>query len=535
MEGYEPNNNDGSNGQGGEAYPQGTVDTLLEPVANDSHSSSEINSSDTLSGHKRTRPDLETDPPSPPQASLPVTPTAMPVATVPAAQAVRATTNQVPTQGMFAEAAAAPHLPHIPNAPGGRPFSSNTELLRASKRDTNWDTQYEALVKFADSYGHCNVRTGHNAEGGERDREDRAHINLYAWLALQRRHRKAGKLRNDREDKLQLLVDQGKLIWAGNDSKNEDEDLVQPPPLTPPSWNNYLGALLAFVEDHGHANVPPSHAAFVERRRSMDLGAWVKLQRTGKLTDLQKEKLTILADEGLFHWTAPVGDAGDVPSVSQTVLEEKWNDQFDAVKAYGEKYGHFNITDLGTVLTTSSGARFDMSLWVLCQRSRYMLRSLLPTRLKKLHEMIEKGMFAWMSPEDAETRAKERDKKMKEDDTLWNAWYNVLVWYGRHNGHCNLGAADTVSLPDESEAELGKWLDIQKRYLTKGKMQPDRAEKLRKLVDERKLPLDWISEYPQLNTQQSVLHTLLQSAEMTTSPTVASACPTEAVTETMEV
>lgn len=380
-----------------------------------------------------------------------------------------------------------------------RTNSGNLDAMRANKRDLNWDMQYEALVLFANTYGHCNVRSGYNA-----DTDDRTQINLYAWLALQRRHKKVGRLRKDREEKLQTLVDTGKLAWVGNDSKSEDEDLVQPPPPPPPPWGSYFGALLVFIEDYGHANVPSGHMSFIERRRSLDLGAWVRLQRqlmtNGKLVESHKDKLNMLAHNGLFNWTPSLEPIDNLP---ESVLEANWNLQFDAVNEYAIKHGHCNVTEPGTVLVTSFGTPFDLSLWVMCQRVRYKLRNLHQSRIERLVTLIEKGYFAWRSPDEARARAEERDKKHKEDDTLWNAWFNVLVWYGRHNGHCNLGATDTVSLPDESEAELGKWLDIQKRYLAKSKLKPDRAEKLRRLVDEQKLPLEWIAEYPQLSREKS--------------------------------
>ena len=390
-----------------------------------------------------------------------------------------------------------------PLGANGRPFSSTMETLRASKRDLNWDSQYDALVAFANAHGHCNIRSGYSADNQE---QDRSQINLYAWLALQRRHRKAGRLRKDREDKLEILVKQGKLTWSGNEAKTEEEDIVQPAPPPPPSWSSYFGALLAFVEDHGHAQVPLGHMYFVERRRDLDLGAWLKMQRQlasgGSMESSQKERLEVLVEGGLLSWTVPVNEVSDLP---ESVLDASWDLEYSAVCEYVQKHGNINVNEVGTVLTTSFGSRFDLSLWVHCQRFRYRLRVLKPLRLERLSELVRKGQFEWMSSEEAVVRAAEREKKRKEDDTLWNAWYNVLVWYGRHNGHCNLGATDTVSLPDESEAELGKWLDNQKKYLAKSKLQPDRAEKLRRLVGENKLPQEWIIEYPQL-AQVEVSH-----------------------------
>jgi len=75
--------------------------------------------------------------------------------------------------------------------------------------DEKWDIMLDALNRYASQYGHCNLSAGQ-----EYTIDDGSSVKLGAWLSQQRHHKKKGKLRADREAKLQLLVDEGKLFWG---------------------------------------------------------------------------------------------------------------------------------------------------------------------------------------------------------------------------------------------------------------------------------------------------------------------------------
>jgi len=75
--------------------------------------------------------------------------------------------------------------------------------------DEKWDIMLAALKRYADQFGHCNLSAGQ-----EYSVDDGSTVKLGAWLSQQRHHRKKGKLRADREARLQVLVDQGKLFWG---------------------------------------------------------------------------------------------------------------------------------------------------------------------------------------------------------------------------------------------------------------------------------------------------------------------------------
>ena len=72
---------------------------------------------------------------------------------------------------------------------------------------------YSALVKYGEEHGDCNVphHVGFNIGIGAESSESL--VRLGFWLGTQRKYRKNGKLKPEHERRLQILVDQGKLLW----------------------------------------------------------------------------------------------------------------------------------------------------------------------------------------------------------------------------------------------------------------------------------------------------------------------------------
>lgn len=418
--------------------------------------------------------------------------------------------------------------PIIPPPIHYQPYEQRSS--KASKRDQNWDAQFEALLAYANKHKHCNVRTGYSSN----NEEEKPNINLYAWLALQRRHKKQNKLRPDREKKLQSLVDAGLLSWSGSDplprhSSGDDEGeyihVLPPPP--PPSWDSHFHELLIYAEIHGHANVPTGYFVTVDKRKDIDLGIWLDEQRKlyGKKVGnfdatqaLHYQKLNLLVDEGRFAWQAP----RQLPIIPAHILDIKWSYRYEAMRSYINQDGNHHaclgdninaklvvpVPDVNAPPSSSSGTPiggpveiFDLGLWVLAQRKCYAAGSLDERRKNLLQALVDSNQFTWQSPEEAARLSAEDMKRQKEEEALWNAWYNALVWQGNHVGHCNLDSHGTITLPDGSEAELGKWLHIQRTHIKKGRLRLDRAKKIRKLYDEGKLDEEkwghiWTLTYP---------------------------------------
>ena len=70
---------------------------------------------------------------------------------------------------------------------------------------------------------------------------------LGLWLSNQRCGRRGTKgysLLPEREAQLQILVDEGKLVWDNN-------NIIE-------AWQNNYALLVAYGNEHGHCNVPQS-------------------------------------------------------------------------------------------------------------------------------------------------------------------------------------------------------------------------------------------------------------------------------------
>jgi hypothetical protein len=380
-------------------------------------------------------------------------------------------------------------------------YQFETRNSKASKRDQNWDLQFESLLAYANKHKHCNVRTGYTVND-----EDKPHVNLYAWLALQRRHKKQNKLRPDREKKLQTLVDAGLLSWAGSEpvpraGEEEEEYIHVLPPPPPPSWESHFHELLVYSELNGHANVPIGYLVTVDKRKDVDLGMWLDEQRKQNRQKQSDEslanisKLNILADEGRFSWTTPRA----TPVISPQVLDMKWSARYEALRNFIAQEGNHSIglsdnIKANLVVPIPDGSVgggsvevFDLGLWILAQRKCYAAGVLEERRKSLLQALVDANQFTWQSKEETARLSAEDAKRAMEEEALWNAWYNALVWQGNHVGHCNLDSHGTITLPDGSEAELGKWLHIQRVNIKKGRLRLDRAKKIKKLFDEGKL------------------------------------------------
>jgi hypothetical protein len=420
--------------------------------------------------------------------------------------------QQLPSQQQVVQSSVQQQQPPVQQQQQSYPTGSSAEadaleLSRqsASKRDQNWDSQFEALLAYSGKYNHCNVRPGYTV-----DIDEKVGVNLYAWLALQRRHKKHNKLRPDRLRKLQRLVDAAKLSWTAADSggKAEDDDeyvhVLPPPP--PPSWDCHYDALLIHAETHGTANVSVGRVVSLDGRTRIDLGGWLEDQRKAKirntLESLHLRRLDNLAREDKLAWHTPDPAAPSPPPVSEAVLDAQWQEKFEATKAYVTLHPQGCLGDEIDVrlrIEVPEGQRpsnpFDLFQWVRAQRMGHFYNTLKPYRRRLLQGLVDQHVFSWMSEQEASKRAQKELEKSREEAILWTAWYNALVWLGNNRGECNLNSHGTITLPDGSEAELGKWLHIQKKYIKKGTLQLERCVKLLQLMQEHKLDRGYWLKY----------------------------------------
>jgi hypothetical protein len=156
-------------------------------------------------------------------------------------------------------------------------------IIEAVHRE--WNDWYRDLLEYGSIHGHCNVPSTVELPGGRK---------LGWWLTNQRRNKKSGKLRPDRQEILQKLVDMGQLRWN-----------VDKPPIGESGrsgWEGWYDELIKYSTDNGHANVPVVY----ETPGGRKLGQWLnnqkRLKRLNKLLPEREALLSVLVADGSLIW-----------------------------------------------------------------------------------------------------------------------------------------------------------------------------------------------------------------------------------------
>jgi len=189
-----------------------------------------------------------------------------------------------------------------------------------SQTNMTWQKNYAALVEYGKENGHCNVpaRCEYSCDLPAVDSEGvRIHYTgkLGRWLHDQRQLFKGNtkkKLRADRAQLLQALVDQGLLLWdaASTHVSTEQDEVI---------WHKHFAALLEYCREFGTCNVPatatyectlppgiamPWTPLGMPVRYEGRLGKWLNTQRSSKkgngykLTPQRAQLLQDLVDQG---------------------------------------------------------------------------------------------------------------------------------------------------------------------------------------------------------------------------------------------
>ena len=151
--------------------------------------------------------------------------------------------------------------------------------------DTNWDRRFQLLKDLIDTQGHTNIPI--NLQVGNE--------NLGMWVRRQRQNKSDGKLRSDREVRLNDLPG---WSWVNSD----------------PSWDRNFQLLENYVELFGHARVPDNY-----KINELALGKWVGKQRQKfKNGDLSKERIEELESLPGWTWNAKLSRTKVVPNADLT-------------------------------------------------------------------------------------------------------------------------------------------------------------------------------------------------------------------------
>jgi hypothetical protein len=287
--------------------------------------------------------------------------------------------------------------------------------------DKKWKMQYEQLVKFKQTNGHCMVPPRYD--------QDKS---LGFWVSTQRKCHTKNKIRIDRK----RILDEIGFTWkADDDGAFKPDDKI---------WHHQYEKLVEFKQLNGHCRVPSKY------EQDMALGQWVGSQRTGHANGVMLSIRKDLLDEIGFAWKG----AGRYHNNNKI-----WHHQYEKLVEFKRTNGH-------CVVPQKYEQDKSLGTWVSAQRMFHTNNIIRQDR----KDLLDEIGFAWKAES---ARYKNHGYK------LWHQQYEKLVEFKRKHGHC------TVPHRYEQDKALGKslgiWVSMQRKYHNKNKMRLDRKELLDKI------------------------------------------------------
>jgi len=262
--------------------------------------------------------------------------------------------------------------------------------------EDQWNEGFEYLKQYVEEYGYARMPLLFKY----------ADFNLGEWVSSQRRSKKNNKLDSE---KIKILESLSRWSW----NVLEDE------------WNERFESLKKYTTEYGHAKVPKRF-----KYENFNLGYWVTTQR------IDRDKLDLKKIQQLEA----------LPQWSWGVLEDQWNEGFEYLKKYVEKYGHAKVPK-----------RFKyndylLGFWVSHQRSGK--NKLSPEKIKMLELLTQ---WSWDVIEDQ-----------------WNEGFEYLKQYVEEYGHARVSARLKYG-----NFNLGAWITNQRN--NKDNLNSERIKQLEKL------------------------------------------------------
>lgn len=347
-------------------------------------------------------------------------------------------------------------------------FATAFDVSMVEFATASWDFWLGLLDRFCDETGHCCPTVAYRVDG----------YALGEWVNTQRDRRLRGTLSAEREER---LAKRPGWSWDPNADR----------------WEEGFRHLLAYVQEHGHAAVPPRFIfndyrlgqwAMVQRnaqaRSSLDanrssrleavpgwsfdprgdkwergfqqltryvelngdarvprsciidgynLGAWVKTQRRAYAAD----RLAVSRRERLEQFNGWTWRA----------IGNEWDEGFERLREY--------IAACGDALVPASYVvdGYRLGGWVNAQRHARAKRNLEPDRERRLNELPE---WQWSGR-----------------NASWDEGFDHLMEYVKTHGEALVPTGH-----EESGYPLGQWVATQRQFYAQGNLTADRAQRL---------------------------------------------------------
>jgi hypothetical protein len=267
-----------------------------------------------------------------------------------------------------------------------------------------WDEKFQKVREYRREHLDCCVPRNY-----KQDPE------LGTWVNYQRTLHSQGRLRQDRETKLESIGFTWSKSSGTRDTSKEDE-----------KWFEKYKKLVDFSKEHGHCIV--SHSC----KKDRSLRRWVQTQRYFNEKEILKKDRKELLDELGFVWRIDKADA------NASLTQRKWDEMFDRLVEYKQINGHVNVP--------LSFQKWGLGRWVVNRLAEGRNGQLDPRRAKRL---VAIGM---------------------NFDSRWNENFEKLKAYKKTNGHCRVSRTENNRLAD--------WARRQRQYRGEGKLRPERTMEL---------------------------------------------------------
>ncbi|CAJ1400036.1 unnamed protein product [Effrenium voratum] len=205
-----------------------------------------------------------------------------------------------------------------------------------------WERGFEELVAYTQEHGHAQVPAGYKTAGG---------FGLGRWVSTQRRAKPAGKLSEERAQRLNSLD----FVWGKRTMSFEQR------------WERGFEELVAYTREHGNTQVPAGY----KTAGGFGLRRWVNVQRwaksAGKLSEERAQRLNSLD----FVW-----------GKRTMSFEQRWELGFEELVAYTQEHGNAQVP---AGYKTAGG--FGLRRWVNVQRWAKSAGKLSEERTQRLNSL----------------------------------------------------------------------------------------------------------------------------------------------------
>jgi hypothetical protein len=243
--------------------------------------------------------------------------------------------------------------------------------------EATWDLKFKCLVAYANAHnGNYNVPESYkyvDPLGHE--------IKLGIWLSYQRVEKRKGKLRKDREEKMNRLVEHG-FLWDPNAKSGQGMN----------NWDRKFEAMLAYEKEFGTCNVPDSYKSYQIDGKPVKLGRWLSKQRSakkyGKLNESRLARLQALVDEKRLLWEFS----------SSEFNAQSWEEKYNLLVAYGNIHGSCELPRNAIVVSSNDQGKskeYRLGEWLYYQKSAKKYLKLKPNREEKLDLLVKEGKLSW--------------------------------------------------------------------------------------------------------------------------------------------